>query len=127
LLILSFVFHPFFIDVNFTTHFSDNNTAIGRVCSLCAKTIFIITIIGTANNIPTGHHKVPQNINEISITKGDRLSLFHISLGSITFPIIICAQAISIKNITVIYIDSNCISEKRTGNATAIIDQILGI
>jgi hypothetical protein len=75
--------------VNLTTHFSDNKTAIGRVCSLWAKTIFIITIIGTARSIPTGHHKVHQNIKDIKITSGDKLSLFPINLGSITFQIVI--------------------------------------
>ncbi|MBT3729013.1 hypothetical protein HOF65_02610 [bacterium] len=72
------------------SHFSDNSIAILRVAGIFANIIFMITIIGTDKSIPTIPHKVPQNHNDIIITNGLRLSLFHINFGSIIFHISTC-------------------------------------
>jgi hypothetical protein len=66
--------------------------AIGLVTGIFASIIFIITIIGTDNNIPITHHKLHQKANDIIITKGLRFNLFHINFGSIIFHIITCIQ-----------------------------------
>jgi len=118
-----FLFHS----ENLIIPFSDNNIAIGRVTSIWANTIFIITMSGTDKSIHIGPHKVPQKISDIRITKGLRFSLFPISLGSIKFQTSTCAATINIKNTSVRYNESNCTREKSTGKLTAIIDQTLGI
>ena len=97
------------------------------MASIWANTIFVITIIGTDNSIPIGPQRVPQNMSEISITRGLKLSLFPISRGSIRFQISTCVTTIRSKNIVVAYIDSNCTKENSTGKDTAIIDPTFGI
>lgn len=74
------------------SHFSDNSMAKGRVAGIFEKTIFIITVIGTESSIPTTHQRLHQNHKAIMITKGLRLSLFHINFGSIMFHIRTCVQ-----------------------------------
>ena len=81
--------------------------AIGLVISIWESTIFIITIIGTERSIPIGPQSVPQNIREISITSGDKLSLFPISLGSTIFPINTWAAIIRRRNTAEREKDSN--------------------
>ena len=108
--------------------FSESKTAIGRVDSICESVIFIITIRGTERSIPIGHQSVPQNISDISITSGERLSLFPISFGSIKFQKNIWTHVRMIKRV-IVYpnVASGTISENATGKKTAIIDPILGM
>ena len=82
---LSFPFGISFIPVNFTIHFSESRMEIGRVTSICARIIFIVTIIGTERSVPIGPQSVPQNIREMRITSGLKFSLFPISFGSNIF------------------------------------------
>jgi hypothetical protein len=74
------------------SHFSDNNIAIGLVAGILAKIIFIITIIGTDNNIHTIHHNDHQNDKDIIIARGLKFNLLPINLGSIIFHINICTH-----------------------------------
>ncbi|MDF1682360.1 MAG: hypothetical protein P1U46_00915 [Patescibacteria group bacterium] len=69
------------------SHFSERSIAIGLVTGIFANIIFIITIIGTDNNIPTTHHNAHQNQRDIIITNGLRFNLFHINFGSTIFHI----------------------------------------
>ena len=107
--------------------FSESKTAIGRVDSICERVILIITIRGTERSIPIGHHSVPQNISDISITSGERLSLFHISFGSTKFQKNIWIQVKTISRVILSERDSNWTKENATGKNTAIIDHTLGI
>lgn len=110
------------------SHFSDIRIEIGLVAGNLERIILKKTVIGTDNSIPTTHHKDPQNANETIITSGDRFSLVHKYLGSTIFPITSCTQISPIiKAITFLISSKNGISENKTGKATAIIDQILGI
>ncbi len=72
--------------------FSDKSIANGRVSGILARTILIITIIGTDRIIQTTHHKAHQNERAIIITRGDRFNLFHMKRGSIILPIRTCIQ-----------------------------------
>lgn len=110
-----------------STHFSENNIAIGRVDGIAARIIFMITMIGTDNNIPTTPQREPQNTSDRIITNGERLSLFHTNFGSTKFHMRICTQIISTKNITDCHKSANSTNENRTGNNTAMIDPMLGI
>jgi hypothetical protein len=84
-------------------------------------------MIGTESSIPIGPQRVPQNIREIKMTKGLRLSLFPIIRGSTRFHIKTCAPIIQIRKIVVRYGDSNCTRENITGNDTATIEPTFGI
>jgi hypothetical protein len=72
------------------SHFSESKIAMLRVDGIFDKIIFIITIIGTDNNIQIIHHIAHQNKRVIIITKGLKFNLFHINFGSTIFQIIIC-------------------------------------
>jgi hypothetical protein len=109
-------------------HFSESKTAMGRVDSICERVIFIITIRGTESSIPIGHHSVPQNISEIKITNGERLSLFPMSFGSTKFQKNICTQVRTMRRVILDQIlASGSMSENATGKKTAIIEPTLGI
>lgn len=89
--------------------------------------MFIITMIGTERSIPIGPQIVPQNIRDMRITSGERLSFVPISLGSTKFQKNTCAKIIQRRNIRVKESDSNWIRENTTGKNTARIDPTLGI
>ena len=101
--------------------------ASGLVASILDNIIFIITIIGTDNSIPTTHHIIHQNHNEIIITRGLRFNLFHIKRGSIIFHISTCTHASQANTAKKEKVKPNWIIAKNMGNNTAIIDQIVGI
>ena len=75
-----------------------------------------------------GHQSDPQNISEIKITNGERLSLFPISFGSTKFQKNICIPVRTMRRVTVDQIlASGMMSENITGKKTAIIEPMLGI
>lgn len=70
----------------------DRITAMGFVAGKFAKTIFILTIIGTDKNIPKTPQILPQRASDSRITKGERFSDFPINRGSRIVPIVICIE-----------------------------------
>jgi len=110
------------------SHFSESNIAIGLVAGIFQSTIFIITIRGTDNNIPTIPQILPQNHNETIITSGLKFNLLPINLGSIIFHINTCIPiSVELKSNELYNQNSGWTNENITTNQTAIIDQILGI
>lgn len=60
--------------------------AIDFVALNRASTILMLAMSGTARNAPAIHQILDQNIRAIRITKELKLSLSHITFGSIIFP-----------------------------------------
>ena len=60
--------------------------AMGLVLSKCAKTIIIITVIGTDRNIPSTPQIVPHKARENRITRGLRFNDLLMNRGSIMLP-----------------------------------------
>lgn len=91
------------------------------------RIIFIITIIGTDKSIQTTHQIIHQNQREITITSELKLSLFHISFGSITFEIKSSIIIKAIKSQSNQYQNHKIIKAKTSGSQKAKKDQTFGI
>ena len=83
---------------------------------------------GTESSIPIGPQSIPQNIREIRITRGERLSLLPIIFGSTKFQKNTWTHVKIIRSAILHESEkSGIIREKATGKNTAIIDPTFGI
>jgi len=110
-----------------STHFSLSKIEIGFVESNLDKMIFIITIIGTDNNIQTTPHIEPHNQSDNNITSGLKFNLLHISLGSIIFQIKICIHIRIESKTNKTALNPNCIIANIPIIQTHIIEPTVGI
>ena len=78
--------YPFLTSDELTFPAADNMTAIKRVFGNLARTIAMITIMGTQRNIPSTPQIAPQNAKDSKITIGLKFKLAPIHFGSIRFP-----------------------------------------
>lgn len=112
---------------NYTFPFLERSIANGFVDENCASTILILAISGTARNAQATHQILDQNMRAMIMIKELRLSLSHITLGSMTFHEINCGIKRHASNIIEVTPLSNCTKEYKNGRASAIIPPIAGI
>lgn len=109
------------------THFSERSIATGLVCFILARTIFIITIIGTDKSIHIIHQICHQNIKDKIITSGLKFNLFHINFGSTIFHIKSWSQVKNeIINNALFNSKFGWTKDKIAGKTTAKIEPIFG-
>ncbi len=115
------------IDINYTSPSWERITEIGFVSWNRANIILRLAMSGTAKNAPAIHQILDQNISEIRIIKPLKLSLFHISFGSIIFQVINCGIKRQARKAKDNHTVSNSTKLYRNGRDNAIIPQIAGI